>query len=531
MTRSIRVLLAILVSAVLAACSNAGSVATFPPAANDASGNRMAQSELVLRVRVPKRKQTHRGARYISPATKALTLSFTGPQTLKQVVNLTPADPRCSGSPLLCRIAIDLAAGAYTVAVSAYNQAPVGGAIPPGAAVLSTVAGMRVVVKRGALNQLALTLDGVPGSLSVASFAPADAGSGFLNGIFSVTVKDGDGYTIVGTYSTPVVLSDSDLTGATEVTTSGSDHPPAHTLLSSTDTAALSYSGQPIVPAKITATAGGASSSSVLEVFLPIYIADTGNSAIKEIPIGCGDPSCVITIGGGFDVPRGVAADGFGNVYVADFGNNAIKIIPPGCYAASCVATLGGGFSEPWGIAVDHSGNVFVADFGNEAVKKIPPGCTSAACVVVLGGGFDFPGGVAVDQSGLVIVADTLHNAIKTMSASCVSSSCVTTRNTGSAIQGPTSVAVDGANNLYVAEPVSSQIAEMPAGCNAGSCVVTIGGGFNFPYGVTADWQSDVFVADTANNATKLIPPGCTAAVCVTTFNSGFNSPFGIAIF
>ena len=128
-------------------------------------------------------------------------------------------------------------------------------------------------------------------------------------------------------------------------------------------------------------------------------------------------------------------------------------------------------------------------------------------------------------------MADTLHNEIKSMSTSCVSAGCVTTRNTGSTIQGPTSIAVDGANNLYVAEPVSSIVAEMPAGCNAASCIVTIGGGFNFPYGVTADWQSDVFVADTANNVTKLIPPGCTAAVCVTTFNSGFNSPFGIAIF
>ena len=181
------------------------------------------------------------------------------------------------------------------------------GAIPSGAAVLSTAAGIHVVVKRGVNNnRLGLTLDGVPGSISIASFAPADAGSGFLNRTFSVTVKDAGGYTIVGTYSTAVVLSDSDLTGATEVTTSGSDHPPAHTLLSSGDTAALSYSGQPIIPARITATAGGVSTSSVLEVFLPIYVADTGNSAVKEIPIGCGDPSCVITLGGGFDVPRGV---------------------------------------------------------------------------------------------------------------------------------------------------------------------------------------------------------------------------------
>ena len=104
MNGSIRVLLAILVAASLGACSDAGGVAPFASGAQDAATNRTGKSELVLRVRVPHRKKTQRGARYISPATKALKMSFAGPQTLTQVVNLTPADPRCSGSPLVCTI-------------------------------------------------------------------------------------------------------------------------------------------------------------------------------------------------------------------------------------------------------------------------------------------------------------------------------------------------------------------------------------------------------------------------------------------
>ena len=35
----------------------------------------------------------------------------------------------------------------------------------------------------------------------------------------------------------------------------------------------------------------------------------------------------------------------------------------------------------------------------------------------------------------------------------------------------------------------AASFSEVPAGCNAASCVVTIGGGFNLPYGVGADWQ------------------------------------------
>lgn len=525
-----RVLLAILLSAALGACSNAGSVATFPSAAHDAAGNRIGKSKLVLRVRVPKRKKTRRGEHYISVATQGLTLSFIGPQTFAQAINLTPADPRCIGSPLVCTIQIDIFAGSYTAAAATYDEPPVDGAIPPGAKLLSSAAGINVTVKPGSSNQLAFTLDGVPAIIAVGTLAPAYAGIGFLSKSFPVTVSDAYGFTIVGTYSTPVVLTNSDTTGATMVTTSGSDNPPAHTLLSSGDTAALSYSGQAIVPARITAAAGSVFAASVFEVFLPTYVADYTNNAVKENPIGCGTPSCVITIGGGFSQPRAVAVDSFGDVYVSDTGHDAVKFIPVGCYAANCVETIGGGVNEPWGIAVDRSGNVFVADYPAGGIKKIPPGCTSVTCVVVLGGGFNAPAGVALDQSGLVYVADTFNYAIKTMAASCVSASCVTTRVTGLA-GVVSSIALDGANNVYIAEPEINIVQELPAGCNASTCVTTIGGGFNMPWGLDVDWQSDVFVADSGNNVTKLIPPGCTASGCVTTYNTGYNNPYDIGIF
>ena len=89
-------------------------------------------------------------------------MSFTGRRAITQVVNLTPADPRCSGSPLVCTNTIDLAAGSYSVSVNAYDEAPVDGAIPAGAKVLSTAAGIHFAVKRGVTNMLGLTLDGVP---------------------------------------------------------------------------------------------------------------------------------------------------------------------------------------------------------------------------------------------------------------------------------------------------------------------------------------------------------------------------------
>ena len=81
----------------------------------------------------------------------------------------------------------------------------------------------------------------------------------------------------------------------------------------------------------------------------------------------------VTTLGGGFAGPNGVAVDASGNVYVADTGNNAVEQIPVGCASSSCVVMLGGGFNQPYGIAVDGSGYVYVADYGNTMCTRCSP--------------------------------------------------------------------------------------------------------------------------------------------------------------
>jgi DNA-binding beta-propeller fold protein YncE len=90
--------------------------------------------------------------------------------------------------------------------------------------------------------------------------------------------------------------------------------------------------------------------------------------------------------------------------------------MPPGCASASCVTTLGGGFNGPKGVAVDGSGNVYVADTGNNLVKEMPAGAvpglttlrrrdTSTSCMTLPGCCLgDNPRGVAVDGSGNVYV-------------------------------------------------------------------------------------------------------------------------------
>ena len=56
-----------------------------------------------------------------------------------------------------------------------------------------------------------------------------------------------------------------------------------------------------------------------------------------------------LILGGGFTRPVSVAVDSSGNVFVADAGNSAVKEIPSGCVTSSCVVVLGSGFNTPNG--------------------------------------------------------------------------------------------------------------------------------------------------------------------------------------
>ena len=66
-------------------------------------------------------------------------------------------------------------------------------------------------------------------------------------------------------------------------------------------------------------------------------------------------------VSSGLNTPDGVAVDGAGNVYIADTGNNAIKEWNA---ATQTVSTLvSSGLNYPHGVAVDGAGNVYIADY------------------------------------------------------------------------------------------------------------------------------------------------------------------------
>lgn len=126
-----------------------------------------------------------------------------------------------------------------------------------------------------------------------------------------------------------------------------------------------------------------------------VYVADTTNNLIRKITsagvvstlagvVGVSGWQDGLGAGALFNQPQGIAVDAAGTLYVADTGNSAIrKITPAGAVSTLAgLSTIGGlkdgvgadaWFNQPRGVAVDGTGTVYVADTGNAALRQITP--------------------------------------------------------------------------------------------------------------------------------------------------------------
>ena len=282
-------------------------------------------------------------------------------------------------------------------------------------------------------------------------------------------------------------------------------------------------------PAQTQIGTGFSGTFAVVDAAGNVYVADTYNSRIVEVPVGCASSSCQVTVGSGLNNPYAVAVDGAGNVYIADTGNNRLVEVPVGCTTSSCMVVLATGLNSPEGVAVDGFGNVFIGDTHNNRIVEVPAGCTSSSCEVAFGSGLNEPAGLAVDGLGNLYVADYNNNRIVEIRAGCTSTSCQTTIASG--VSGPGGVAVDAAGDLFVAEYSSSQVLEVPAGCTSSSCQSTVGIGLKNPAGVAVDGMGDIFIADSLNSRIVDVPRALTPWL---TFSStpigGASSPQTVTV-
>ena len=120
-----------------------------------------------------------------------------------------------------------------------------------------------------------------------------------------------------------------------------------------------------------------------------IYVADTGNHAIRKIAAGIvstvagsGSPGYVDATGTSAKLngPTEVIVDTDGTLYVADTGNHVIRQILPGGVVTTLVGSTSGyrdgigkdsQLASPIGICLTGQGQIYVADTGNEMIRMV----------------------------------------------------------------------------------------------------------------------------------------------------------------
>ena len=163
---------------------------------------------------------------------------------------------------------------------------------------------------------------------------------------------------------------------------------------------------------------------------------------------GDGGPAADATL----NTPNGVAVDGAGDLYIADTGNDAIRMISA---AAGTITTVAGGdgtlcagstnavgdgcpgaqakLYQPWGVTLDAAGNLYIADTFNHRIREV----NSATGIITTIAGTGF---TKSDGSGGFNGDNILATAAK--------------------LNFPFAVAFDSSGNMYIPTPRISAYAK-----------------------------------------------------------------------
>lgn len=272
-----------------------------------------------------------------------------------------------------------------------------------------------------------------------------------------------------------------------------------------------------------------------------LYIADTNNNVIREVNLLSGS---IRTVAGtstpGYagdngaataarlNSPEGITVDAAGNLYIADTGNNAVREVNAATQVITTIAGDGTGvagstgdgglataakLNAPFSVALDFAGNLYIPDSGNNRVRKVD---TTGHISTYAGNGtpaylgdggaataaeLSSPLGVACDPAGNVYIADARNYVVRKVNALTGKISTVAGNN-------GTSTFGDGKNGFTYGNGQSGEL-------YSGGGIAT-GAGIYAPYGLAVDPAGNLLVAEyfdhivrkvSANTATLFFSP------------------------
>ena len=188
-----------------------------------------------------------------------------------------------------------------------------------------------------------------------------------------------------------------------------------------------------------------------------LFFAEIGHltvpSALIEMPwtgSGYGSPT-TITAATGLNNPLGVAVDANLNIYIADSGNNRVVEIPWNGTSFGTEIVVASGIGGAGAVAVDGGGDVYIANYGASTIAEVPWNGTAFGTPITapfaLGVGA-YPVGIAVDGYGNLYVSNDEYEAIDKLSVSTPPSLSFANTNVGSvSTDSPQTVAVSNIGN------------------------------------------------------------------------------------
>ncbi|MEI9979887.1 MAG: MBG domain-containing protein [Edaphobacter sp.] len=265
--------------------------------------------------------------------------------------------------------------------------------------------------------------------------------------------------------------------------------------IAGTGTAGNTGADGPAASAQLSAPRGG-----VIDSAGNVYFADSGNNVVRRIDAVTGVISTVAGSGASgyagdgaaataaqLNAPAKVAVDAAGDLYIADTGNNAIRFVNAANGMISTIAGTGTAsytgdqglatsatLNHPQGLAVDLAGGVYVADTGNNTIRYFGKNGVIVTLTGAETAGYSGDGGnalnaalnapetIALDQAGDVYIADTGNDVVRMISAtnqiSTVAGQQGSASNTGdggaataATLLNPSDIALDAAGDLYIA--------------------------------------------------------------------------------